>query len=290
MWQEQPTLTEESHPQQEYTTPRLRDEVGLVEELKAELAKLGLTQNEARAYAYLLRTGPKKASDVSKSTGIHRTETYHILTGLQNKGLVSGTFTYPLMFVATPLQKALDLLVSLEKDRIKYIESRKEEMVSNFGSLPALEQQEQTAERFIVLANTKQSFSTAVRILEAAKSSIWMVGNDQTTAKLYHHGFFEASSKSPTCLDLRLVGEISDRSNHILDEIKEAFTIKRLQIKPHHLPNFVLVDSSQLLIFPSNGDGYSHALQVIYTTHASLTNSMKLLFDFLWKLSDSPID
>ncbi len=254
----------------------------VIRELAAEMNVYGLTQNETRVYIYLLRAGSKKASEISKSTGIHRTETYHLLMGLQDKGLVSGTFTYPLLFMATPLPKALDLLVSIEKDRVHLIESRKHETVRIFGSLSGIEEQDQSLERFIPLSGLMKNYSTAVRLLKNTESSAYVIGGDLTIGGLYRYGFFEALENAKTGLDCRIVGNFTERSHQILEELGGRFKVRSLKAKSRVLPGFVLVDSSELLFFANGDEVYGRNMRGVYTNLACLASSMRLLFGFLW--------
>ena len=63
--------------------------------LIAELQKLDLTLNEARILLFLMTHGNSTASDVSRNTGIQRTETYNYISTLLAKGVVFSTFDRP---------------------------------------------------------------------------------------------------------------------------------------------------------------------------------------------------
>ena len=86
--------------------------LGIIEET---LMKLGLSKNEARVYLFLARAGEKKASEISEALSLHRTETYRILRDLEKRGLVSSVFEKPLKFIATPFEKAMDILIETKK-------------------------------------------------------------------------------------------------------------------------------------------------------------------------------
>ncbi|WP_166390119.1 helix-turn-helix domain-containing protein [Candidatus Nitrosotalea sp. TS] len=66
-----------------------------MEQVKAELLKFGLSQNQARVFIYLGKYGQKSAPEVSKALEIPRTETYFIINTLQNKGIVTAEFSTP---------------------------------------------------------------------------------------------------------------------------------------------------------------------------------------------------
>ncbi|MGQ9545297.1 MAG: TrmB family transcriptional regulator [Candidatus Bathycorpusculaceae bacterium] len=86
-----------------------------LEIIERALYRLGLSKNEIRVYIYLARTSEHKASEISEALSLHRTETYRILRDLEKKGLISSVFEKPLKFIATPFEKALDILIETKK-------------------------------------------------------------------------------------------------------------------------------------------------------------------------------
>ncbi len=93
-----------------------------VEKDQTELLKYGLTANQSKVFIYLGKYGAKTAPEVCKALKLPRTETYHLLSALQNKGIVSATFQHPIQFNAVPLNKAIWILVNSEKERVKSLE------------------------------------------------------------------------------------------------------------------------------------------------------------------------
>src|SRR5579885_2294169 len=91
----------------------------LVEKLRIELSKFGLTANQ-----------------VSKSLKIPRTETYHLLTNLQNRGIVLASFQHPIKFAALPLEKAINVLINAEKERVKQLENQEKSLIELWNVLP----------------------------------------------------------------------------------------------------------------------------------------------------------
>lgn len=106
------------------------------EELRRELENFGLPPKEARVLIHLSRYGPLKAPEVAQALSIHKTETYHVLTDLQNKGLVVATFEYPMKFAAVSFDKALSVLIEQERKRLMEFERRKHELCRLWKSLP----------------------------------------------------------------------------------------------------------------------------------------------------------
>src|SRR5206468_12701147 len=108
----------------------------LLEKLKNELSKFGLTSNQSKVFLFLEKYGQSTATQVSKTLKVPRTETYHLLTHLQNKGIVSATFQHPIKFSALPLDKAMGVLISIEKERVKNLESQDKTLVELWNTIP----------------------------------------------------------------------------------------------------------------------------------------------------------
>ena len=92
------------------------------------LQKLGLTQNESKVYLYLNKNGSKKAKEIAQNQKIPRTETYHLLTALQNKGIVVVISDRITKFDVIELEKVLDILINNELKRIEDLQSMRSEL------------------------------------------------------------------------------------------------------------------------------------------------------------------
>ena len=77
------------------------------EEIRDALVSFGLTPNQSKVFFYLGKIGAKTASDIAKAVNIPRSETYHLLTALQNKGIVEASFQHPIQFTALTIKKAV---------------------------------------------------------------------------------------------------------------------------------------------------------------------------------------
>ena len=66
------------------------------------LARVGLTQYEARAYIGLVARGLGDATAIAQSAGIPRTSAYKVLESLVQKGYAKATGGKPILFRPTP--------------------------------------------------------------------------------------------------------------------------------------------------------------------------------------------
>ena len=92
------------------------------------LQKLGLTQNESKVYLYLNKNGSKKAKEIAQNQKIPRTQTYHLLTALQNKGIVVVISDRITKFEVIELEKVLEILINNELKRIEDLQSMRREL------------------------------------------------------------------------------------------------------------------------------------------------------------------
>ncbi len=100
-----------------------------IEDLNKLLTSYGLSSNQSKVYLYLSKIGIKTASEISKALKIPRTETYHLLNSLEQKGIVYNICGKPTRFRATDMDKAVDTLIKNEKNKIDELEQKKKNIL-----------------------------------------------------------------------------------------------------------------------------------------------------------------
>ena len=84
--------------------------------------KFGFSSNQSKVYLYLSNMGTKTASQLSKTLDIPRTETYHLLKTLQEKGCIFRIYEKPLKFSAVSIEEFFEKWIISEKNKIKKLE------------------------------------------------------------------------------------------------------------------------------------------------------------------------
>jgi sugar-specific transcriptional regulator TrmB len=250
-----------------------------VEKVQAELSQYGLTSNQSKVFIYLGKYGAKTAPEVCKSLKLPRTETYHLLSALQNKGIVSATFQHPIQFTALPLSKAIWILVNSEKERIKSLEQMEKglselwENIPTFGSI-----RDEVDEKFQMLQGANQIQSKITEMTDNFKDEFLILGSEKDFLKLYHGDFLELFVKSKQ--QFRLLSACSEKTVYIFDDL-ERKNIKKLAKDIQNNLCFFLKDDSELLFFTKNSNSTT-APFAMWTNSQSMIYSMKLLFESLW--------
>jgi len=107
-----------------------------ITQLNRMLIRYDLTPNQAKVYLFLSKIGIKTASEISKALGIPRTETYHLLSTLQQKGIIFSIFGKPTKFNAVGIEESIEILVNNQRNRINELEVGKESIIKLWNIIP----------------------------------------------------------------------------------------------------------------------------------------------------------
>jgi sugar-specific transcriptional regulator TrmB len=249
------------------------------DKLKDELAKFGLTTNQSKVYTYLGKYGSKTAPEVCKALRLPRTETYHLLTVLQSKGLVSATFQNPIRFSAEPLNKAIWVLVNAEKERVNVLEKQEKEILKLWESIPEYNEVSKTKDdKFQMLQSVNQTNSKIKKMIESTKSEFLIIGAEKDFLKFYHSNFLESVS---TEVKMRLLTSVSDKMLYIFDDIDRS-KVKMMPSEIHDNLCFLIKDNDEIIFFIKNACNITEQMMAVWTDSEALIYSMRLLFDSLW--------
>ena len=101
----------------------------LILALQEKLRDFGLTKNESKIYLFLSKNGPTKAIEISNEERIPRTETYHLLSTLEKKGIVEPSIQRPTRFSAVVIEKAIESIIRNNLERIEKLKLLKNDMI-----------------------------------------------------------------------------------------------------------------------------------------------------------------
>ncbi|MEM0095064.1 MAG: helix-turn-helix domain-containing protein [Candidatus Bathyarchaeia archaeon] len=252
-----------------------------IEIIEKALRGLGLSKNEVKVYIYLARTGEHKASDISEALSLHRTETYRILRDLEKRGLVSSVFEKPLKFIATPFEKALDILIETKRMKLNMLEKRRQNLIDLWLSLPKPEVEPERKEVFQILEGEEQISLKADEILSRAEKEILAFISENDIANFYHSGLLDKLEKvSRKGIDIQLLTNYSPKTCFFIEKTKLK-RAKYSKFNAEEIPTFIIADNEQilLLIRKENGKKKTAAL---WTNYDAFIKTLKTLFNELW--------
>ena len=254
------------------------------EEIRDALVGFGLTPNQSKVFFYLGKIGAKTASDIAKAVNVPRSETYHLLTALQNKGIVEASFQHPIQFTALPIKKAVDLLISTETERLNKLKKSRPELEEVWGKIPSATStiEEDGEEKFKVLQGGNQVNSKIFDMILNAKEECRILGSEKDFMKFYHANFLDALEEKE--IDYKLLTPITKKSKYIFEDIDKS-KIKQLCSSVKENLCFLIKDD-EVLFFIKN-EGNNKEMRAIWTNSETIIYSKALLFDSIWSKTDS---
>jgi len=252
-----------------------------IEELQKELAKFNLTVNQSKVYIFLGKYGSKTAPEVCKALKIARTETYHILSTLQSKGIVSATFEHPIRFSAVPLQEATKILVNAEKERIRALEKHELQLKKLWESIPEFSDNESEKQetRFQILQGANPINGRLDEIIKSTKNEILLIGTEKDYLKFYHSDFLHEIGN--TNVNCKILTSCSDKTEYVFENVNKEFVRKIPESIKDELC-FIIRDKDEMIFFTKNNSYSSQEVSAMWTNSFFMIRSMELLFNFIW--------
>jgi len=254
-----------------------------IHELTRMLIRYDLTPNQAKVYLFLSKIGIKTASEVSKSLSIPRTETYHLLTTLQQKGIIFSIFGKPTKFNAVGVEQSLEILVNNERNRINELDLGKKNIIKLWDIIPKYggNEDEEQNNKFQTLQGRNSILVKLEQMVRDSKKNILVLGTDEDFKRFYFTEFAELLNKTKS--DLKVLIEHAADTPHIFDEISPK-KIKRIDDKNREEFCFIIKDDSEVIFFISNNKHVKDMLAV-WTDSKAFVTTLRSLFSLLWKKS-----
>lgn len=251
------------------------------EEIKEYFSTFGLTPNQVKVFFYLGKVGQRSASDIAKAADIPRSETYHLLTALQNKGIVSATFEHPIKFSALHIQEVIHILVGTETERLKKLKKSGPILEELWEKIPgfSIDPKEEPEEKFQVLQGGNQVNGKIFDMILNAKKECRILGSEKDVIKFYHANFLEALKERD--IDYKILSPVSKKSQYIFKNMDKT-KIKELCPTVKDNLCFLIKDDDEVLFFIKNSTGSNREMRAICTNSETIIYSKSLLFNNYW--------
>lgn len=267
------------------TNPNSEIESGLI----SELQKLDLTLNEARILLFLMTHGNSTASDVSRHTGIQRTETYNYISTLLSKGVVFSTFDRPQKYYALPIQEVIDCLVQTKQNALQAIAEKKkgyQEMVEAIVSSTVVLDSDKKESYQIVMGENSIN-SKIKRMLADAKEEVTILVTDRNLVNFYHAEITDQMIQlTRKGIRVKLRTPCKNATDYITAEGEEGGkggpSPISLKTTAKVVPvNFVLVDNKDIILLLESNSFKKSELCGFYTNNLSMISVFRFIFDNL---------
>jgi sugar-specific transcriptional regulator TrmB len=255
-------------------TPDKDNEKGLI----SEFQKLDLTLNEARILVYLMTHGHSSASDISRYTGIQRTETYNYISGLLAKGIVFSTFDRPQKYYSMSLEEVVDCLLQSKRNALEAFESKKKEYMGMLDALVSnkvVKQEEK--ERYNVVMGENAINAKITRMLADAKEEAMVLLTDRNMVNFYHAGITDQLMELTTNgVYVKLRTPCKNPDEYMAGHNNQVLCNVTKKAVP---ASFVLVDGKEIIVILESHPTKKSEVCGFYTNNLALVSVFKFLFE-----------
>lgn len=256
--------------------------------LISELQKLDLTLNEARILLFLMTHGNSTASDVSRHTGIQRTETYNYISTLLSKGVVFSTFDRPQKYYSLQMDEVIDCLVQTKQNALQSIAEKKkgfQELVDTIVSSTVVHESDKKESYQIVMGENSIN-SKIKRMLADAKEEVTILVTDRNLVNFYHaeitDQLIQLTSKGIRVKLRTPCKNATDYINGENEEGRKTSSAISLKTTAKVVPvNFVLVDNKDIILLLESNSFKKSELCGFYTNNLSMISVFRFIFDNL---------
>ncbi len=253
-----------------------------IHQLNRMLIKYDLTPNQAKVYLYLSKIGIKTASETSKALKIPRTETYHLLSTLQQKGIIFSIFGKPTRFNAVGIEESLEILVNNERNRINELEEGEESIIKLWNILPKYGETDKGSQenKFQSLQGRNSILVKLEQMFKESKENILVLGTEADFKKFYFTEFSEYLNKTKS--DLKILVDDSDGMPGIFEDVPPK-KIKKIEDKSREDFCFIIKDNQEVIFFINNKEVKD--MLAVWTDSKAFVTTLRSLFSLMWKKS-----
>jgi len=253
-----------------------------INQLSQMLIRYDLTPNQAKVYLFLSKIGIKTASEISKALSIPRTETYHLLSTLQQKGIIFSIFGKPSKFNAVGIEESIEILVNNEKKRIYELQAGKESLIKLWNILPKYGENKGEAQdnKFQSLQGRNSILVKLEQMVKESKENILVLGTETDFKKFYFTEFSDLLNKTKS--DLKILVDESTDMPHIFENVPSK-KIKKIEDKNREDFCFIIKDDSEVIFFISNREVKD--MLAVWTDSKAFVTTLRSLFSLMWKKS-----
>ena len=255
-----------------------------IEKITTDLTTFGLTKIQAKVFIYLGKYGSKTSPEVCKDLKLPRTETYHILNILTNRGIVETEFSHPTKFSALPIEDAITIMIKSEQTKVNMLEEKERDIAKLWKQIPSFftKSNESENEKFQMLQGASRIHNKMKNMMSTSKTDCKIFSGAKELSRFYYSNLIDVFES------LTVKKRLIISSDAIVPQIMEQMNISHIRNLPKNIGQnqcFLIKDESEMLIFLRNANYPTNEIFAFWTNSKSLIESINLLFNFSWKNS-----
>lgn len=259
-------------------------------EIAQALEVLGLTEEEALLFVYLLQAGPSKVGQLEPYFDVSRSKLYRLLDDLSRKGFVSKTPTRPTVYHPILPDEAFELGKERLDRRQEHLASVEDRLLDHLQKIHRVEGGAEPTE-WNKVDGAERIYEVVERVVAGAEDSIW-TGRTRSSSMSSLLPFVEeawsAARRRIQEADVEghfLVGADEATRSSLPGWILEGRGCRTRVLEADRQLHFTLVDGSELVFWvelagsrsASGGEDVA-----VHTDARGVVDAYALLFEQLW--------
>ncbi len=236
-------------------------------DIQTNLAAFGLTPNEIQIYLHLLTEGHQTPPQIAKGTGIARTNCYHLLQSLQDRGLISEQ----------PSGKRKAYVANDPQAIVRNLERKKEvaeQLVPDLRAMYTVQKNKPSIRFFDGFEAVKEIYEWALRTEE---KELFAIGSTKLLSNLDSSFFlrFQHEIKQRELLlnDIVTADSYDVAMRETKEIIKGMYDVKVLPEKYKELPTDIIIWDDHIALITLSEPIFGTVI-----TSPSLARTFKILF------------
>lgn len=250
------------------------------------LQSFGLTRAQAQIFVHLTKRGASSISALSSTLKTNRMNVYRNLKKMQNMGIVDVIPGKPMKFSAVPVALALDILLSVTKNKVLEMENKRTKILEEFSKLSSQQQEYTVESKFRVHCGRRNVYSVMMQMLEKSEREACLLTTPSDLVRMAIFGFSGVLRKmSAMGVRVKILTNITDRRLFPLlkDYIKYA-TLRHSDISI--TTRFLIADEKTAFTSLSTDDSMgleSESDSGFWTDSPHYVQSLRALFEVAWR-------
>lgn len=252
------------------------------------LGKLGLTRNQVRLFAILLREGPATISELAKRSGIHRANVYRIVSHLRKIGLIELLLGPVTRVRALGVGEALDILIARQEEQLDRIRSVKSHTrlgpsrpLMDYAMLPDRSQQ-----IFARLLIGRHVYAHQEKLIRESTDEIIQVTSTKGFLLARNMGLIDsmAAKARREGVKVRILTDITGRSRSMRSEIPNELEVRH---SPDTLTmlRYFIADRKHLILKMASPPKVLDQSVALWSNSSDLIQGLYYEFETLWATS-----
>jgi sugar-specific transcriptional regulator TrmB len=258
-------------------------------EYLSTLTDLGLSTTQAKVYLTLMKLQAQTAQEISKASGVARSDIYRVLNELEKAGHVERIITKPERFQPTPIDSFVSSLMQERIRKTAELQKKSFILVKNFRQRTVQKKTEESFQ-FVLIPARAAVYAKAEKMLKNAQKCICFLGLRKRMAAWlsnYYPLFEEALSRRVDCRIIvpqvekeQIDGSLKDLSKY------SNLTLRTIQQEPK--AGFSVWDRKEILISTSTIDT-PYPYPTLWSNNKAIVDLSQDYFEFLWEKAKKDI-